>query len=56
MVEKLVGYDFEMDTFISVLAPKGTDPDTLIEEALQRFMDVLIEGHAIVQFMGVYDE
>jgi len=37
---KKVDFDFVMDTFVSVRAPEGTDPDDLIKEAKIRFQDV----------------
>lgn len=36
-----VDFDFVMDTFISVKAPEGTDPDDLIKAAKIRFQDVV---------------
>ena len=34
-------FDFVMDTFVSVQAPKGTNPDDLIMDAKIRFQDVV---------------
>ena len=34
-------FDFVMDTFVSVRAPKGTNPDDLIMDAKLRFQDVV---------------
>ena len=36
-----VDFDFVMDTFVSVRAPKGTNPDDLIMDAKLRFQDVV---------------
>jgi len=37
----LVDFDFVMDTFVSVRASKGTNPDDLIMDAKLRFQDVV---------------
>ncbi len=33
---KLINYDFNIDTLITVEAPVGTDPNTLIEKAITK--------------------
>jgi hypothetical protein len=44
----MVAFDFEMDTFVSVQAPEGTDPDTLVQQALAQFAQRIAEGEAQV--------
>ena len=36
---KLINYDFNIDTLITVEAPVGTDPDTLIEKAIMKLAE-----------------
>ena len=43
MVE-VVGFDFEMLSFVSVEAPDGTDPETLVEKALDLFVERIRNG------------
>jgi hypothetical protein len=49
MADDIVNFDFVMDTFVTVLAPRGTDPAVLYEQACEKFMDCLIEKRAIVR-------
>jgi tellurite resistance protein len=35
---KIVSYDFLIDNIIAVKAPVGTDPDTLIDQALEQLI------------------
>jgi hypothetical protein len=51
-----VGYDFTMDSFVSVQAPKGTDPDTLTAAALSLFRERLANNELIVTFDGIFDD
>ena len=39
MSAKLINYDFSVDTLITVEAPAGTDPDTLLEKAKEKLRD-----------------
>jgi|2_EtaG_2_1085320.scaffolds.fasta_scaffold17516_2 hypothetical protein len=54
--EKIVGFDFEADTFVSVQAPEGTDPDTLHEQAIALFKERLAAGDFVVRFHEIFDE
>jgi len=47
---KTVSFDFIMDSFVSIQAPEGTDPDTLIEKAMIAFHDLLAANQADVIF------
>ncbi len=53
---KMVSFDFIMDSFVAVQAPEGTDPETLIEQAKDKFRERLADGSAIVIFDSVFDE
>ena len=37
-MSKMISYDFNVDSCISVEAPIGTDPDTLIEQVLAKLI------------------
>ena len=37
-MSKTISYDFNVDSLISVEAPIGTDPDTLIEQVLAKLI------------------
>jgi hypothetical protein len=52
---KLIGFDFDMDSFVSVQAPVGTDPDTLTDQALALFSERIKSKDAIVCFAGNFD-
>jgi len=54
--EDLVSFDFIMDSFVAVQAPRGTDPETLVEQAKAKFVERLHSGDAIVVFDSVFDE
>ena len=40
----MVGFDFEFLSFVSVEAPVGTDPETLVETALDLFVERIRNG------------
>jgi hypothetical protein len=46
-----IGFDFSMDSVVSVQAPPTTDPETLIEAAVALFRERIVSGHADVQFI-----
>jgi len=52
---KTIEYDFGLDTFISITAPIGTDPNTLITQAIDRFKERLTEEAVEVQFLQTFD-
>ena len=39
MNKKIVSYDFTVDNIIAVEAPVGTDPDTLVDQALEKLIE-----------------
>ena len=53
---KMAQFDFIMDTFVSVQAPEGTDPETLYEQAQELFVERIIDGNAEIVFDGIFDE
>lgn len=53
---KMVTFDFIMDSFVGVDAPEGTDPDTLIDQAIELFRESLRNGNAVVIFDKVFDD
>lgn len=55
-IEKTVSFDFIMDTYVSVKAPEGTDPETLIKQAKELFIDRLNTGEADVIFDSIFEE
>jgi len=54
--KKRVSYDFLVDSLVSVDAPEGTDPDTLIEKALQKLCQRAREGDVALMFDTVFDK
>jgi len=55
MGKKIVGFDFGMDSFVSVKAPEDTDPDTLHDQALELFRERLAQGDVTLEFIEIYD-
>ena len=60
---RTVSYDFTVDSLVSVEAPAGTDPDDLIDMALNKLVARAREKEIILQFdtcfdseTGAYDE
>ncbi len=54
MVE-VVGFDFEMLSFVSVEALDGTDPETLVEKALDLFVERIRNGDYEINCFQVID-
>ena len=53
--KKIVNYDFTIDSLVSVEAPKGTDPDTLIELAMIKLAERVKEGDITLMFDTCFD-
>jgi len=60
---RTVSYDFTIESLVSVDAPAGTDPDDLIDIALDKLIERAKTRELIVQFdtcfdseTGAYDE
>jgi hypothetical protein len=47
---KIVSYDFLIDNIIAVKAPVGTDPDTLIDQALEQLIQ-RCHNHGEISFI-----
>jgi len=53
--KKIVNYDFCIDNLVSVEAPKGTDPETLIELAMIKLAERVKEGDVTLIFDTCFD-
>ena len=52
---KNVSYDFGLDSIVTVDAPIGTDPDTLIEQAKQKLIERILMGDVTIVFENIFD-
>ena len=52
---RTVNYDFTIDSLVSVEAPAGTDPDELIDMALNKLVQRAREKEIILQFDTCFD-
>ena len=48
---KDIAYDFGMDSFVAVMAPEGIDPETLHEQAIEKFKELLASGKVDLEFL-----
>ncbi len=55
-MEKLVSFDFTLDNIISVKAPKGTDPDTLLNQLRGKLCEVINDECEVFMFEGIFEE
>ena len=53
---KQVSYVFSMDSMVSVDAPSGTDPESLYEQAINKFKRIVESNNAELICEEVYDE
>ena len=53
--KKIVSYDFTVDNIIAVKAPVGTDPETLIDQALAELIQRCKEGDVTLIFESIFD-
>ena len=53
--KKIVNYDFTIDSLVSVKAPKGTDPETLVELAMIKLVERTKEGDIALMFDTCFD-
>ena len=53
---KMVGFDFELLSFVSVKAPVGTDPETLVGAARGLFLERLRGGDCDVRCFQIFDD
>ena len=54
-MSKTISYDFNVDSLISVEAPIGTDPDTLIEQVLANLISRAANKDLTVTFEDFFD-
>ncbi len=52
---KLINYDFTIDTLITVEAPVGTDPDTLIKKAIMKLAEREDFSDIVLNFDQCFD-
>ena len=50
-----VSYDFVLDSIVAVDAPIGTNPETLIEQAKEKFVQRILSNDVEVTFENVFD-
>ena len=55
MVNKNVTYDFTVDSIVSVDAPIGTDPETLIRSAKIKLVERINENDVTLVFDTIFD-
>ena len=54
-MSKMISYDFNIDSLVSVEAPIGTDPDTLIEQVLAKLITRAVEKDLLITFEDFFD-
>ena len=50
-----ISYDFILGSCVAVEAPIGTNPETLVDKAKQKFIDRLRSGDVEVVFENIFD-
>jgi hypothetical protein len=55
-MSKMVNYDFSIDSLISVEAPQGTDPETLIGQVLIKIVQRVREKDLEIVFDTCFDK
>ena len=53
--KKIISYDFTVDNIIAVKAPVGTDPETLIDQALEELIQRCKERDVTLIFENTFD-
>ena len=51
----MLNFDFEIDSLVSVEAAEGTNPDTLMRQATQLFVERLQQGESEPVFLQTFD-
>ena len=54
-MSKTVNYDFGVDSMVSVKAPYGTNPETLLEEAISKLMELIRENNIELNCETMFD-
>ena len=52
---KQISYDFSVDSFVTVVAPIGTDPESLVEQALNKFVQIVTVYDIELTFETIFD-
>ena len=52
---KIINYDFTVETLITVEAPEGTDPDTLLRQAMTKLHRQSALGQIVFEFHQTFD-
>ena len=52
---KQVTYDFSVDSFVSIVAPIGTDPESLVSQALDKFVRIMTTNDLELTFDTIFD-
>jgi len=50
-----VTYDFSLDSIVAIDAPIGTDPDTLVDQCIEKLINLLHERDVTFSFENVFD-
>ena len=54
-MNKIINYDFAVDTLITVEAPAGTDPSMLITKALDKLSVQAAHEQVVIAFQTTFD-
>ena len=55
MKSQIINYDFNIDTLVTVEAPMGTDPNTLIEKAITKLKEQVNRSDITLSFDQCFD-
>ena len=55
MSDRIVNYDFQVDSIVSIKAPYGTDPDALIGQALIKLIQKVNQRDLELRCENTYD-
>ena len=56
MSENIVTFDFTLNNIISVKAPRGTDPDTLLDQLHEELKDLVFDNCETFSFEGIFED
>jgi len=54
-MSKIIGYDIEMTSFVSVEAPEGTNPENLMARAAKMFLERIQQGDCTLSCFQTID-
>jgi hypothetical protein len=52
----LISFDFTLDNILSVKAPRGTDPDKLLNQVRGKLCEVINDECEVFMFEGTFEE